>query len=274
MKIAILGCGPSGLVAAHAASQLIGRNTVQVFSSKAKSPIWGAQYLHQPIPKTFTGHEVEPEIVRYRMVGTPEAYLEKVYGAEWDGTVNDDLRDQAHVAWDLRTLYGELWMRYEQLIIDYRIPSDVSGITRAISPLLENYDLVINTMPRPSLCLRRHRFKSTEIWALGETDSEPFPVRCEDNIIEYNGNREPGYYRASRIFGYSTLEWPGWVSKPPLSGVARVRKPLSHDCNCWLDRIVHLGRMGRWQNGRLVHHVFADMMEQLLLLGAEKGVAG
>lgn len=276
MKIAILGCGPSGLVAAHAASRLKIDKRVCVFSRKERSPIYGAQYLHQPIPGTMSGHGIDPEIIRYIMQGEPESYLRKVYADAWDGTINDDLRDQAHVAWDLRSTYDELWFRYESLVIDYDIPRRPDGIESCLNPLFESFDLVVNTIPRPVLCLqpRQHQFRSVDIWALGEHPANTFPIECQDNIITYNGDSQPTWYRASRIHGYSTVEWPGHINRPPIPGVARVKKPLSHSCDCWTDRpLVHLGRMGRWQNGRLVHHVYADMYEQLLLLGAKMGVA-
>lgn len=272
MKIAILGCGPSGLVAAHAAMQLKIPKTVRVLSRAERSPIYGAQYLHQPIPGVFAAHDVEPEIIRYQMAGTPEGYLRKVYGDNWDGTISDDLRDQAHVAWDIRSTYDELWMRYADLICEYEIPRNAgpSGVAAVITPLLDNFNLVINTIPRPMLCMRRdHKFVNTDIWALGEHPANPFPIECADNVIRYNGEPEPSWYRASRIHGYSTVEWPGHVPRPPIPGVVKVKKPLRHNCNCWSGSIVHLGRMGRWQNGTLVHHVYADTYEQLLLKGAE-----
>lgn len=245
---------------------------VRVFSRKMRSQIYGAQYLHQPIPRTHASAAVEPEIIRYSMNGDPESYLKKVYGDAWDGTISDDLRDQAHLAWDMRSVYDELWDQYSDLITDYDIPRGISPVTAAIQPLLDNFDLVINTIPRPALCLRGHKFISTDIWALGETPGQAFPIECHDGVIEYNGDSNPSWYRSSRIYGYSTVEWPGHLPKPPLVGVAKVKKPLSHNCDCWLGSIVHLGRMGRWQNGRLVHHVYADTMEQLMLLGAKMGI--
>ncbi|MBK8246368.1 MAG: hypothetical protein IPK85_03075 [Gemmatimonadetes bacterium] len=182
MKIAILGCGPSGLVAAHAASRLKIDKRVCVFSRKERSPIYGAQYLHQPIPGTMSGHGIDPEIIRYIMQGEPESYLRKVYADAWDGTINDDLRDQAHVAWDLRSTYDELWFRYESLVIDYDIPRRPDGIESCLNPLFESFDLVVNTIPRPVLCLqpRQHQFRSVDIWALGEHPANTFPIECRD----------------------------------------------------------------------------------------------
>ena len=277
MRIAILGCGPSGLVAAHAACKVDVNKVVRVFSRPDKSNIYGAQYLHQPIPGTMSGHHIDPEIIRYVMAGSPEGYLRKVYGDAWDGTISDDLRDQSHVAWDLRATYDELWFRYQDLIVDYDIPryKGTDSIKAAINPRLDNFDLIVNTIPRPALCMNRsHKFIGTDIWALGEHPGTEFPIQCRDNIINYNGDSNPSWYRASRIHGYSTVEWPGHINRPPVPGVARVSKPLRHSCDCWAGtQIVHLGRMGRWQNGTLVHPVYADMYEQMLLKGAEMGVA-
>ncbi len=99
---------------------------------------------------------------------------------------------------------------------------------------------------------------------MGDSPDRAVPYEAAEGVIRYNGDSEPSWYRISKMFGYTTVEWPGHAAKPPLNDVARVAKPLSHDCDCF-PGVIHLGRMGRWQNGRLVHHVFADMTEQLML---------
>jgi len=51
MRIAVLGCGPAGLMSAHAAMVATESEAdLAIFSTKRKSPLYGAQYLHQPIP--------------------------------------------------------------------------------------------------------------------------------------------------------------------------------------------------------------------------------
>jgi hypothetical protein len=263
--VAILGCGPSGLVAAHAAaSQGV---QASLFSRLEKSAIFGAQYLHQPIPDLDTPLAKEHRVIRYQMRGDPEAYLKKVYGRAWDGTVSDDLRDQAHVAWSLRAAYEELWGRYSPRITEAEFAADAAQREWLISTIAMNYDLVLNTIPRPALCMRpnEHKFNGTKIWAMGDSPDQTCPVQTQDGVIAYNGDSEPAWYRAARIFDYSTVEWPGHLHKPPVDGVVKVTKPLSHTCDCWTDKVVHLGRMGRWQNGRLVHHVYADTVEQILI---------
>ena len=48
MNVAVLGCGPAGLIAAWAAEQA--GADVQIYSKKVQSIIPGSQYLHGPIP--------------------------------------------------------------------------------------------------------------------------------------------------------------------------------------------------------------------------------
>lgn len=263
MRIAILGSGPSGLVAAHAAESY-GIDRVTIYAPGQKSPVWGAQYLHQPIPGITDS--APPRVIRYVMKGQPEDYLRKVYGDVWDGHISDDLRDQAHLAWDLRAAYDTLWKVYEPEIQTFVLSSNNPDMNaRNVRQLQVEHDMVVNTIPRDRLCIRRrfHRFNSTEIWAMGDSDKQSIPVDAREGIITYDGTRTD-WYRTARIFGYGTVEWPGSNNRPDIPGVARVPKPVSHSCDCF-PGIVHLGRMGRWDKSILLHNVYADMMEQLML---------
>ena len=58
MIVAILGCGPTGLVAAHACAMK--HIPFVIFSKKRKSFLFGSQYLHEPIPGVIEEHEGEP----------------------------------------------------------------------------------------------------------------------------------------------------------------------------------------------------------------------
>ena len=65
MKVAVLGCGPAGLFACHAAVR--GGAEVDVYSQKKRSEIGGAQYLHQHVPDV-TGTEPEAMITFAQML--------------------------------------------------------------------------------------------------------------------------------------------------------------------------------------------------------------
>ena len=88
---------------------------------------------------------------------------------------------------------------------------------------------------------------------------------CTEGVVECNGTRDVGWYRKATVFGHTTVEWP-IRRKPPVKGVVTVRKPLSTNCDCWLnDRIpvLRVGRYGKWQKGYLTHHVVADVEKAL-----------
>lgn len=262
-KVAIFGNGPSALVAAHAASQL--GCTVHFFGDRmVPSPLYGCQYLHRPIPGLY---DVQKTRVRYELRGTAEEYREKVYGDNWRANVSPEDLDAEHDAWDLRETYAFLWKHYieygdswSRLKIDGR--TFVPG-GKYPEYFQQHYTLCISTIPARSLCAGKgHTFSEQEVYASGDAPDLGItvPVPAPADTIVCNGAAEPAWYRASRVFGHATVEWPG-RRKPPFDGVVRVTKPLWTNCDCapWLHR---LGRYGAWRKGVLVH----DVYEQTLLL--------
>lgn len=266
--VAVLGAGPSGLLAAQAAIES-GRG-VDIFSrpsaavllrpssistreeAVAKSELHGCQYLHRPVPSALlAGAGVK---VEYRLEGTVSQYREKVYGRQFTGTVSPEDVENTHEAWDLRAMYHMLWDALRACMV----PMDLTrGAMQGI--LLEKYSHVFVTVPAPALCYdMTHSFSSQMIWAMGQrTGTTGFPIQCPENTIVCNGSRDTGWYRMSNVFGHTTVEW-ATERKPPVNGVVRVEKPVSTTCDCWLqdDRVLRLGRFGQWQKGVLVHEVY------------------
>src|SRR3546814_7896241 len=64
VKVLILGCGPAGLIAAHAAKRMDA--DFIVMSKARKSFMNGAQYLHAPIPGVSLA---EPFLINYQISG-------------------------------------------------------------------------------------------------------------------------------------------------------------------------------------------------------------
>lgn len=242
MKVAILGCGPSGLVAAEAAVWA-GADEVVIYSKARKSDMFGAQYLHEPIP----GVPYSPSIkLHYILHGTMDEYRRKVYGDDWDGQVSPAEFQGDHQAWDIREMYDCLWERYKFDIIQRDITSNWIRANEQLA------DFTFSTIPLNRLCDRGHTFAGQEIWAAGETK----PLLPYKDTIICNGYSEPAWYRLSNVFGYQTCEWPE-RSKPPIP-VAKVIKPLWTNCTCF-PNLIRIGRYGRWQKGLLVHHGFDEI---------------
>lgn len=265
-SVAILGCGPAGLMVAHAAT-LSGWD-FRIYSRKVRSPLHGAQYLHQPIPNVNGG----PKYVDYQMRGRAEDYRRKVYGDTWDGTVSPEDFPEPHAAWDLREAYARMWDRYEPEIIDIDFREKLlANLVHDLTVNCQTPDVIISTVPRTLWDDDNSHFKRSYIWALGDGDYErvhlhrppPFTVICD-------GTRENQWYRVSNIFDHCTMEWPQWYNRqnghqygsvtPPARGAALVVKPLEYTGNAAMD-FIHLGRYAEWTKGVLTSDVFFEAMK-------------
>jgi hypothetical protein len=239
----------------------------RIYSRKVKSSLYGAQYLHQPIPELDCGF---PHTVRYTLRGTAEQYRRKVYGDEWDGTVSPEDFIESHSAWDIREAYDHLWREYHGEIQHFEIfasgPTSETAILAA-SVVRKRHDLVISTVPRKLWAEPGDVFESTKVWALGDTEMprvEP-AYRPEEFTVLCEGDPKVPWYRVSNIFGYCTIEWPwhtrdGVLGGTPHPGASIVDKPLRHSSRGSSD-FIHLGRFGAWRKGYLSHEAFFEAMK-------------
>jgi hypothetical protein len=248
MRVAILGCGPAGLMAAHAVVRA--GHTPHIYSKKVKSKMFGAMYLHRSLPD-ITSEEAD-FIMSIMKAGTAGEYAEKVYGDPEAPVSWDKFEAGYSPAWDLSLAYDELWGRYHAMIRDETLDIDY------IAQLETEYDIVISSIPATSLCLGGHEFRSQHIWVQHGEDYRPLGP---DYIMYYMGDPTVDWYRFSRIGHYSSWEY----SRKPEDGVdtdkfvlSWGKKPLETDCDCFPD-IMRVGRFGRWEKGILTHHAFEEV---------------
>jgi hypothetical protein len=265
-RVAILGAGPAGLLAAEAAEHAgFAPDIYSKASARGmalKSELHGCQYLHAPRP----GSVAPGTPVAYTLRGDSETYRQKVYGDQWNGTVSPDEfgPEENHLAWDLRFAYDRLWDKWGHQVI----PRDLNPRTFYEIYKSRDYRHIISTIPAPALCIdQEHRFRSTEVWALGETTtrSQTSPVVVPPFTVVCNGEAGQGWYRAANVFGYTTVEWPA-RRRPPVAGVVRVQKPLDTDCGCWIaghPGMLRVGRYGTWRKGVLVHEAYTATLQAL-----------
>lgn len=259
-NVAILGCGPAGLMAAQAA-EACGYEPI-IFSKLEKSKLGGAQFLHMSIADI---NDARPDaFITYRTIGDAESYQRKVYGDSsvpfvsfsgiWDG--------KEQPAWNLVKTYTRLWEKF----IDHIHPTSID--TSFVEGLVNNkqtFRHIFSTVPIISLCAARagllnevHHFTSQEI--LIHTD--PYIEDIEDNTIIYNGDPDRSWYRASRIFGVNGCEWSTNGTRPLVAPLITDHKPISTTCTCWPD-VVRLGRRGTWRKGILTHDAYLETMKVL-----------
>jgi hypothetical protein len=286
MTVAILGCGPTGLIAAHACA-MRGIGFV-VLSKKRKSQLYGSQYLHEPIPGITP--EDSGELVRYVNIGTPEEYRRKTHGKFWDGIVAPEDFETEHWAWNIREAYDRLWRKYAHNIIDYEIPTRTKGLVGEPDYTLphpaylmdndidlDQFELVISTVPRKIWTTHGEDYIYSEGWALGDAPEEGrfVPYEIGDMTICCNGRPEVPYNRLSKVFGYSTIEWPQNVSEYDLwPGASKFIKPLRYHWNhdgppspVNNDRWLHVGRYGKWMKGVVVTDAWHDVNARLTAIG-------
>lgn len=232
-------------------------NQPLIFSRKRKSHLFGAQYLHRPIPGVT--NRDDHVTVEYMLRGSVDEYRRKVYGKLWDGTVSpEDLSDD-HEAWDIRETYDRLWAMFENDIVDLFV--DAVGVKTCLS----QSDLVINTMPLNELCTKGHQFRYQEVMAAGDAPQLGINVgsiyRCPPDTVICNGEESPSWYRISNIFGHTTVEWPQGI-KPPLPSSSQVSKPTDNNCDCW-PTVLKVGRYGSWTKGVLSHTAYFKTLERI-----------
>jgi hypothetical protein len=250
MKVAVLGCGPAGLLATHAAV-LRGHDPV-VYSIATRSEMSGAMYLHGSVPDLTPA---EPDgVLTYRKLGYKPGYARKVYHDPTAPCSWEKFEGQVK-AWSLSAAYGELWKRYNGLVIEHRV-NPVS-----MDDIVNEYPVVVSSVPAAVICAAPHHvFKGVNIWVLDGTAITTIPL----NQIFYSGMMSTKWYRASNIFGYQSAEFGDRadVDKDQLKyGI----KPTSHDCTCWSGRgdVLKVGRFGKWAKGELTHMAFADTYQFL-----------
>lgn len=262
-RVLVLGCGPAGLFAAHAAREA-GAEVV-VASKKRKSHLFGAQYLQMPIPGLVDEHE--KFMVEFQLSGTFLDYKRKVYGDQLPDpdAVAEGSFFHSKPAWDIRKAYDAAWFMYEPDVVHVELTGDiVLDLSARFKP-----HLIVSTIPLPAICREpgRHAFSAQTLWAIGDAPERgqfvDNLIAIPDNQVWYDGTPDRGWHRAAQIAGYSTVEWPE-ANKPPLSDVAEVSKPVATSCICFDEkRFIKAGRYGAWNWAGQSHHSYTLTKEAL-----------
>jgi hypothetical protein len=236
----VIGGGPAGLLAAYGAR--LAECRVAIFTDTVRQRFPGAQVLQQSIPGlTPTFADAYIHIAKW---GEEEHYRAKVYGpgsevaSSW-GEYGEPVR-----AWNMTNIYRDLLNIVQDDIIEHLVSP-----LHDLPDILDSYDAVINTAPVPAFCMKpfEHEYRAAGVKIFAGAQAG-----VQHNQIVYNGTTRDAWYRSSRLFGEGSTEWPAEAQQ----GGEYVRKPISTDCDCWLDRphYYRAGRFGRWEKGILVHN--------------------
>ena len=242
MRVAVIGCGPAGLAAVHAAAGL--GCQVQVFAPKKQTPQRGPIMLHRPIPGINT-EQPDGYIRQIVIGGSILDYRLKLYG-DVNIAINGDILEPGFHTWRVQTAYDKLWHKYENLIQGWEItPEELDDIAAS-------YDLTVSTAPAPALCRNPgwHEFKSFDV---AITMSASYPDQPPNTVV-YNSYRDILWVRSSRIFDADVTEWR---KEDAPEDALTIHKPMSTDCNCH-PGVLRTGRMGKWHNETWSDHAYYE----------------
>lgn len=260
MSVAVLGSGPAALLAALAVRQVAGI-VPDIYSQGVKSEMFGAMYLHMPIPLLNDPDKPDHKIAVFKN-GTREGYAQKVYGDPNAPVSWDHYKNGYVYGWSLTKTYNILWDYFPH-------HTQVDLGAHDIPNLCSSYEHILSTVPAPVLCGVGHKFFSKKIWILhGATITGDEALARDHDIMEYNGEDSTAWYRYSQINGYSAYEYTTEpdeeeAGRRPSYTVSKGVKPLRHTCICHLqhENFHRLGRFGKWEKGVLTHHAYRDTLD-------------
>jgi hypothetical protein len=250
LKVIIIGCGPAGLAAAHAAVGLGAE--VTIYAPGKKTPQRGPLLIQRPIPGINTDH---PDGTIHQLVvgGDILDYRYKLYGDVNIGINGDVLRPHYH-AWRHTETYDALWDKYSDIIV----PHQVSKIE--MLSMQDRADLVVTTANARAMCLKPdalpawdgqpHHFQTARV---AITPYCSYPDQPSNTII-FNADPEVPWVRSSLVFGTPVTEWLVELAPPDAMIIS---KPISTTCNCY-PHILRTGRFGAWKNEVWVDSAYWD----------------
>ena len=252
MKVVVIGAGPAGLAAAHAAAGL--GAIVKIIAPKKKTPQRGPLLLQRPLPGVTHDHP-DGYIKQIVIGGGILDYRYKLYG-DVNVNINGDVLQDGYHAWNLSDVYDELWGRYSDLIEDRSVgPKELSAL------LPEQNDLVVSTAPLNRMCgmPRYHEFRTKSVVI---TEGASYPGQPDNTIIFNAGDEEP-WVRSSRIFGHEVTEWPMGTNIPTGRNAMVIDKPFGSTCNCF-PHVLLTGRFGKFRNETWVDTAYYDTRDSII----------
>lgn len=251
MRIAVLGAGMSGLVAAKA---LLDMNYDFNIFDKCESNVSqqvGLHYLHNDLGLELEPHKLQNLIVRDSKQADSDArtYSRKIWGN--DSVLDNSLRDLLAytTVYDFREAFELLNIVFKPSVIKLDISPG------HIAVLKTKYDLIISTIPLPILypyvlC------ESETMWAINNMPD----IKIDDFTVIYNLKSNDSWYRTSMVFGQPFTEY---IKQVP--GAFPIKKIKTANVNIYQtmfsDHVLLVGRFGCWDRHKLVHHIYNDVKE-------------
>lgn len=261
MKVAVLGAGPAGLLAAWAVIDT-GHEPVVLEKNphKPDGKTAGVYFLDDKCNLPIRRREVEILTSGGQdVVERQRSYERKVYGDLHRETKPYHVGPTRQVGYDGMQALGLCWDIVHPFIRRQEV-ADWNEVMRCC----EEYEVVVNTIPLDVLLPDREwRHQRALIYRATAPD--------EESYVLYNSNPCVSWYRASAVFGVFTLEYPHGVrledvKKEGSTGTyVRVKKvvdsPLAMPVDL-PDNLLLTGRFGAWAPRKNSHHAYYDVVKR------------
>jgi len=257
MKVAVLGAGPSGMMAAHAVSQC--GYYVDIFdkdpsSSRRNS---GVYFLHADCDLML-----DPVLIKQSVIGhhgkkideISKLYGLKVYGKEISKpSIVSVISKSTMTGFNSEHAITRLWDFYGKQVKE----GEISNLGQ-VKGLFDTYDKIISTIPAWVL-YPDQKFESVETWIkVGKApENEAF--------MFYNINPYCDWYRCSAMFGVFTQEYGYGKHFEKKEGYEykKVIKVIGDGITSEIKDLFLVGRYGAWNKKTLTHDVYYRTLEWL-----------
>lgn len=249
MRIAILGAGMSGLLAAKALKDN-GFDNFVIYDKKipeSSIPV-GLHYLHDPC-----GLPLEPHIV-HNIVIPDNSYkpLHIQYSEKTGVPENNSVRDLP------ATVRVYDFSRAYKMLVEWLKPHIEEKEIRenTYKQLRKDFNYVISTIPLNIIAPQAvcEQIKLPVKYGKPNDGSDLFPQL--NNVVIYNLNHKHDWYRYSRVNGIEMTEYIAGVR-----GVdGKITKIISDGSTSVYDlkNTKLVGRYGKWQRGYLAHEAYYE----------------
>lgn len=253
MKVAILGAGPSGMMAAHAASE--NRHYVDIFD---KDPDMtrrnsGVYFLHSPC-----NLPLEPIRIRQQVLGihnlpkeeVPNLYGLKVYGKSVPkNSILEAMKNSETIGFDAGKALMYLWDMYGN-----QVQRRTIGNMEDVKDFLYGYDRVISTIPAYIL------FPDEKLDSI-KTTIKVGTSPLNESFVLYNINPHCNWYRTSAFCGTFVQEYgfEAKIDKKVGYEYKEVTKVLGEGLKSPYPALLLAGRYGAWKKTTLTHNVFEEV---------------